>query len=62
MSPEATISDLFGPRHICNEARHQTMKVAAPIESTGEGSQVVFAVLAVLRRMERASQRRLQVV
>lgn len=61
MSRDATFSDRPGAHHINDEARHEATKIEAPIESVSEGSQVVFAVFAVLQRVERAGQRGIQI-
>ena len=61
MSSALLFLDRLGAHYVHDEACNEAAQIEAPIESIGEGSQVVLAVRAVLERVECACQRRIQI-
>ena len=61
MRPDDRFFGWLAPRHIHDEVGDPYAQVEAAIEAVGEGGQVALGVLAVVQRVERASQGCLQI-
>ena len=61
MLPEYRFFEWFGACDVRDEAGEQPLQVEAAIETVSEGSEVAVGVLAVIHRVKRTSQGRLQI-